>query len=170
MPTDSKRFRVLVVDDERGVRETLEGLLSDDLHVVSCASAERALKILDAERFHVVCSDFKMPGMNGIELLRRVSLLDYPASCLLLTGADEYFRAEGGNQYFVLLKPIDPQRFISLILHLARLAEMKRTVKGIAESSPPSSRSEPPVSSEPPSSRSAAPGSVRPHSSRTGLS
>src|SRR5262249_23459977 len=110
-----KRYPVLVVDDDQSVLETMAAVLADDFDVVTATSAERALRYVDAERFHVVCADFKLPGMNGAELLRRVASLPYAVGTLLVTGADEYFRSEEGSHHYVLLKPFNHERLIGMV-------------------------------------------------------
>ena len=65
--------RVLVVDDEAGIREFLAEALGDDDHEVTAASSgEAAWERLERESFEVVITDLKMPGISGLELLKRV--------------------------------------------------------------------------------------------------
>jgi two-component system response regulator PilR (NtrC family) len=65
--------RVLVVDDEQDVRETLENVLQKiDYHPITAANGEEALDIIRNQPVDVVLSDLYMPVMNGIELLKRV--------------------------------------------------------------------------------------------------
>jgi DNA-binding NtrC family response regulator len=123
------RYSVLLVDDDAAVLETLEAVLASEFDVATCTSGSHALRLLEeAKRFHVVSADFDMPGMNGVQLLQRVSALRYPIGCLLLTGAEEHTPAVGGRSYHVLLKPVDPQRLLRTVLHLARITVMKRFV------------------------------------------
>ena len=65
--------RILIVDDEVGLRKVLKILLSKEGYAVSVASSGAdALELLDRESFHAVITDIKMPGMSGIELLANV--------------------------------------------------------------------------------------------------
>ncbi|WP_104977582.1 response regulator [Sorangium cellulosum] len=125
---------MLVVDDDDRALDGITAVLSPDVDVVTCSSAEHALRLLEARRFHLVCSDFMMPGMKGDELLRRVASMSLYTSCLLVTGADEYMRSKDQSQNHVILKPFDPARLIGIVLQLARLAEMKRSVHSMADS------------------------------------
>lgn len=126
------RFRVLVVDDEPSVVESLHAILHDEVDVTTAHSGERAAELLLTSSFHVVCSDYLMPGMDGAELLRRASLLSESVGCLMITGAHEYFGAKMGTRHYVLLKPVDPERLLTMILHLGRMVEMKRSVERLA--------------------------------------
>ena len=63
---------MLVVDDDRLIREIARDALSDRASVRVCESAESALEALRVEPADVVVSDLTMPGMTGLELLDRV--------------------------------------------------------------------------------------------------
>jgi DNA-binding NtrC family response regulator len=128
-PTAERRLSVLVVDDDAKFLLSISRLLSDDVEVTSAASAEKALELLKGRSFHVVISDFAMPGMNGSELLARIGKLPEYTSCLLMTGSDSYQPRGGEARHYVLLKPFDPERLLRLVKELGRVAEMKRSVK-----------------------------------------
>ena len=59
--------RVLVVDDDPGVLQSLELLLSDDCEVTVCDSPTYALEVAAATPFDVIITDYRMPHMNGAE-------------------------------------------------------------------------------------------------------
>lgn len=69
-----KPARILCVDDERNVLRALERLfIEDEYEIVACMSGEEGLKELESGGiFQVVISDYRMPGMNGVEFLRQV--------------------------------------------------------------------------------------------------
>jgi DNA-binding NtrC family response regulator len=150
------RYRVLVVDDDDWMRKTIQSVLGAEMDVVGCTSGESALRLLATEEFHVVCTDYKMPGISGIELLQRVSQIDENIGCLLVTGADEHFQSEERKNYYALLKPFDPKRLLNVVKQLARVAEMKRSVSAGG----PRASAPPPPPSGPMSER--APQSTRP--------
>lgn len=132
-----RKYCVLVVDDDERALRSISAVLSGDVDVVECTSAEQALVLLEAREFHLVCSDVVMPGMKGDELLRRVANMPVYTSCLLITGAEEYTRSKEAVYHHVLLKPFNPARLTALVLQLARLTEMKRSVHSMADSLTP---------------------------------
>jgi putative two-component system response regulator len=70
MPEASgRRARVLIVDDERDIREMLCDLLSPDYDCEGASSAEEALAWLRVEKFNLIVSDITMGGMSGIEMI-----------------------------------------------------------------------------------------------------
>jgi YesN/AraC family two-component response regulator len=123
------RYRVLLVDDDAAVLKGLAAALEFDLDVVTCSSAERALELLQKGDFHVVCSDYSMPGMNGLELFERVAKLPSSVACLLLTGSSSFIGRSGTVDEYVLTKPVDPTRLSGLLVQLAHTAQLKRQAK-----------------------------------------
>src|SRR5580704_15419211 len=119
----TRRIRVLVVDDDYRALASLEGVLVVDYEVVACASPLRALDIATTEAaagrpFDVVCSDFRMPEMDGGELLRRMSGLPEPPSCVLITGHVEVLNGEHRRAEHILgivVKPFDPEHIVGLV-------------------------------------------------------
>jgi DNA-binding NtrC family response regulator len=132
--TITERSRVLLVDDEPAVLLSLQSVLADDFDLMTCESAERALDLLKSERFHVVVSDLMLPLMSGHELFRLVRALPQYTSCLLITGSDNYEQPREKERHYVLLKPFDPERLITLVTQLGRVAQMKRAVQTLGSS------------------------------------
>lgn len=155
---------MLLVDDDPTMLRLMSKLLSIDMEVVTCTSPLQALRVLEQRPFDVVCSDYRMPGMNGVDMLRAAAQVQEDASCLLVTAAADEVPGGERRQYFVLVKPFDPDRLVRLVEQLARVSQMKRSVKASAPKAPPSEReSWPPPSSrrEPLSERRGAPSSER---------
>jgi CheY-like chemotaxis protein len=105
--------RILVVDDEPEVREVLRLVLERDGHDVEEAETGRdALARLDVRPADLVLSDVMMPDMNGLDLLREVTLRERGGVpfVLLTSYADARAREAalfaGAHDY--LLKPFDP--------------------------------------------------------------
>ena len=81
----SKR-KILVVDDELDVRETLETVLKKlEFTPYTAASGEEAMEVIKNQEIDVVLSDLYMPGMNGIELLKRVKSASKNIVFLMIT-------------------------------------------------------------------------------------
>ncbi|HWG56246.1 MAG TPA: response regulator [Gaiellaceae bacterium] len=79
--------RVLVVDDEQLVRDlTVQVLLRGGHDVVSSATAQGALDLLEQERFDLVVTDVVMPGLSGVELLNEIRDRQPDLPVLLMTG------------------------------------------------------------------------------------
>jgi CheY-like chemotaxis protein len=132
--------RVLVVDDDKTALQTMIGVLSE-FEVIKCASPLGAIEVASAASaahrpFDVVCSDFQMPMMNGVELLRAMSLLDQKPSCVLITGYVEMLRgsyARASHIVGIIIKPYDPEQLIGLVGRLGRVTRLRRSIDQMAE-------------------------------------
>lgn len=80
-------LRVLAVDDDANVRETVTALLEPDgCEVVAVSDPDEVLNLVrDKEQFHLMILDLKMPQMHGIELLREVRKLDRDMGVIIVT-------------------------------------------------------------------------------------
>ena len=84
------RARVLAVDDQRYFRELIEGVLIDEgYEVVTAASGEEALHVLARADFEIVVTDLVMPGMDGVELVRRVKERKPDQEIVMVTGVSD---------------------------------------------------------------------------------
>lgn len=78
--------RILLVDDDAGILEFLSTALRNDGSIESASTAEQALDCLQRTSYDVILTDLVMPGMGGVELLRRVSELRPEAKVIIMTG------------------------------------------------------------------------------------
>lgn len=137
----SRRVRVLVVDDDRLALAALHGVLQLDHDVVAAASPRDALTLATEEigrgdPFDVVCSDFRMPGMNGADLLLAMSKLAEAPSCILITGYVEVLTGQhrlSDHILGIVVKPYDPEHIVSLVGRLGRVTRMNRSVKKLSQ-------------------------------------
>jgi len=84
---DKKNVRVLIVDDEASVCETIADLLTDDGYTVSTTNTGAdALKLLEQSPFDLVISDLVMPGMSGIELTKNITAAYHDIPIIVITG------------------------------------------------------------------------------------
>jgi diguanylate cyclase (GGDEF)-like protein len=84
---DYGKEHILVVDDEEAIRElTVEMLLKMGISAESVASGENAVKALEAGAYTFLLTDIKMPGIDGLELIRRVKQTHPELSAIAMTG------------------------------------------------------------------------------------
>ena len=108
--------RVLVVDDEKGIREALQQVLEyEEIEVQACASGSEALVRYAEFRPHLVFLDVKMQGMDGLETLRKLRELDARAQVVMISGHGTIQTAVEATQlgaYDFLEKPLDTDRIL----------------------------------------------------------
>ncbi len=124
--------KVLIIDDDRGPRESLRILLKNDFSVLCAASVDEGVEMLQRERPSAIVMDIRMPGKNGIDGLREIRNLDGNVSVIMLTGHGSLETAQdairlGASDY--LRKPFDTQEMLKLIRrHVSSThAERRRT-------------------------------------------
>jgi DNA-binding NtrC family response regulator len=77
---------ILIVDDDAVVRGILMDLLSENYECNTASTAEQALQYLEIEEYDAVLTDLAMPGLTGVELLKRVQLKDLNTPVILISG------------------------------------------------------------------------------------
>jgi len=125
--------RILIVDDELIMRESLGGWLARDGHDVDkAASGEEALQKLESHRYDILLVDIKMEGMSGLELLKRVKENDPDVDVVMITAygsISSSIEAMKNGACDYLLKPFDPNELGVLIEKIvARQAQAKENL------------------------------------------
>jgi DNA-binding NtrC family response regulator len=122
--------QVLVIDDEMGPRESLRMLLKPIYQVHTADSVEIGLKLLSEKKPDAIVMDIRMPGVTGIEGLRRIRQIDPHLSVIMLTGfgaletAKEALRL-GATDY--ISKPFDAREMRETIGRNVERTRVQRT-------------------------------------------
>ena len=110
---------VLIVDDERGIRESLQGVLEDEGYKASHAeSAEVALELLDKRPFDVVLLDVWLPGMDGLDCLQRIKQNDEAPEVIMISGhgtIETAVRATKLGAFDFLEKPLSLEKTLIVV-------------------------------------------------------
>lgn len=104
--------KILIVDDEPEILSNLETILSDEgYEIVKASSGNAAVANFEAGFFGLVITDMKMPGMSGLDVLRRVKQIDKDVEVTILTGHGTMENAiqalRDGGAYDYLKKPLE---------------------------------------------------------------
>jgi two-component system response regulator PilR (NtrC family) len=100
--------RILVVDDDETIRDTLYELLSEDHVCQTAETAEKAFARLEADPYDVVLTDISMPGLSGLELLGHVRQKFPDTPVIIISGISDQEHAQGLirlGAFDFLLKP-----------------------------------------------------------------
>ncbi|MFO0628415.1 MAG: response regulator [Polyangiales bacterium] len=128
--SDSPRARrVLVVDDEATARRSLAWLLCDAGYDVRTASGgDEALAVLDDARVDVLLTDLRMPGIDGLDLLRRARILDPDLTAVMMTAhgdVTDAVRAMSAGAFWYVRKPVDLDELLDVLHRAMRLRSLR---------------------------------------------
>jgi len=126
---ESHDQRILVVDDEECVRNLFAAYLGETYSCTTAADAQEALEILSRERFALVLTDLQMPGLSGVELLRKITEHYKDTAVIIVSGIDRTQRVMdairiGASDY--LIKPCD---LVVLTISVERALERRMLLR-----------------------------------------
>ena len=115
----SRKISILIVDDEESVRDSLYNwFVEDGFHVECVENATKALIILESDLLDIILADIKMPGMDGLEMLRRIKTIKQDSIVIVMTAfatVDTAVKALKDGAYDYVTKPFDPDDLTHLI-------------------------------------------------------
>ena len=125
----SGKISILIVDDEESVRDSLYNWFIEDGYNVDCAeNAKQALSILESKNFEIILADIKMPGMDGLELHRRIKSLNKESIVIIMTAfasVTTAVQALKDGAYDYITKPFDPDDLSHLIRNATSQISLK---------------------------------------------
>jgi two-component system nitrogen regulation response regulator NtrX len=122
--------KILIVDDEAGIRESLSGVLEDEGYATAPAeSGEECLKVLrKPHTFDVVLLDVWLPGIDGLETLERIRDLDNPPEVIMISGhgnIETAVRATKLGAYDFLEKPLSIDKSLIAVKNAIESKKLK---------------------------------------------
>jgi len=130
-----KKTGVLIVDDETELCDKLKNILEaqwDNYRIFTAYSGAEALTVLEKEDIDVLVSDIRMPGMNGIELMKKTNELQRDIRTLVLTGHGDFDNAVdalrlGADNY--IKKPVSAEFLHFAIMNSYEKKELNRKLR-----------------------------------------
>jgi two-component system, NtrC family, nitrogen regulation response regulator NtrX len=128
--------KILIVDDEEGIRESLASILRDERYVVETVpSAEEALERIAKGDFQVILLDVWLPGIDGMEALSRIQAVSRPPAVIMISGhgsIETAVRATKLGAFDFIEKPLSLEKIIVLVrnaLQQRRLEEENHALR-----------------------------------------
>ena len=124
------REKILIVDDEQSICQSLRGILSDEgYHVLVAGSGEEAVKIVEEETPQLVLLDVWLPGMDGLETLKAIKKIEPETLVIIMSGhgtIETAVKATKLGAFDFIEKPLSLDKIIILVnnaLSMVRLQE-----------------------------------------------
>ncbi len=129
---DNKNIKILVIDDEQGIRDFLTyELASEGYVIVTANNGEEGVEKIKNEKFNLVISDIKMPKMDGMQALEMIKKIDPGIEVIMATGFGTVETAVASMKkgaYDFIQKPFNLEEIKSLIEKALEKAELKSLV------------------------------------------
>jgi Nif-specific regulatory protein len=135
--SQTARFQILIADDEKVQREMLEGFLNKQGYkAVAVENGGKAIERFSLGIFDLVLTDFRMPGLDGIQLLKELKRRNAETVIVIMTAygtVDTAVAAMKEGAYDYLTKPIDLDELLLLIQRVEREAGLTRENRQLKE-------------------------------------
>ena len=133
----AQKGTILVVDDELGPRESLRMILKPLYKVYTASDGEEALQYLKGEeKFDLVTLDLKMPGLNGIEVLREIKSLHLDSAVIIITGFGTLPNAHEAIRYGAvdfISKPFNVTDIIAIVSKSIERRNYNKKIKNLIQ-------------------------------------
>lgn len=135
MTQKTKSARVLVVDDEMAVRESLRMVLKDKYDVSTASNIDEAVKSLEKTKVDIIFLDIRMPKTNGLNFLQRMQSTDSAIPIVMITAfpsSQTAIAAFRNGAFDYIIKPFEPPEILTVteraLSHRIKLSENDRLV------------------------------------------
>jgi len=126
------KTKVLVIDDEQGIRDLfIQALEEDDYEVLTVDNGEQGLDIIKSEKPSVIFLDLKLPGIDGLEVLKRISDLEIKPIVIMITGHGTIAKAAKTmdlGAYDYIVKPFQIDDIIKLMKQALKIDKLEKDV------------------------------------------
>jgi two-component system, NtrC family, nitrogen regulation response regulator NtrX len=130
-------YSILIVDDERGIRETLRGVFEDEgFEVETCESGEDCLKAVEARNFACILLDIWLPGIDGLETLKKLRENGNDSGVVMISGHGNIETAVNATKlgaFDFIEKPLSLEKTVLTVKNAIRQRELERVNANLAE-------------------------------------
>ena len=130
------RYKILIVDDDRLLQNSLKNILCGNYDTVIAGSGEETLRLLKKQNFDLILLDIRLPGMDGIETLKKVRLLQPDLFIIMMTAYEDIKTVVtsmkmGAHDY--LVKPLDIEMLEIIIEKALETLRLKKEVEELRQ-------------------------------------
>ena len=126
-------MKILIIDDERSIRNSLKEILMDEGYDVEVAeNGIQGCEMVEKEKFSVIFCDIKMPGMDGMEVLDRIRTMGVDAAVVMISGhgdIDTAVECIKRGAFDFIQKPLDLNRILITIKNATEKVSLVKETK-----------------------------------------
>ena len=126
-------MKILIIDDERSIRNSLKEILADEGYDVEVAeNGQQGCEMVEKERYSVIFCDIKMPGMDGMEVLDRLVQMGIDAAVIMISGhgdIDTAVECIKKGAFDFIQKPLDLNRILITIKNATEKVSLVKETK-----------------------------------------
>jgi len=121
--------RILIIDDESGIRSSLKGILEDEGYTIKTTdNGEGGLKLLERQYFDLILLDIWLPEMDGIEVLKKIKMMDENPQVVMISGhgtVETAVKATKLGAYDFLEKPLSLEKVVVTVKNALRQKKLE---------------------------------------------
>jgi two-component system nitrogen regulation response regulator NtrX len=121
--------KILIVDDERGIRSSLKGILEDEgYNTRAVKTGEDCIKLLELQNFDLILLDIWLPEMDGIEVLKKIKTMDENPQVVMISGhgtVETAVKATKLGAYDFLEKPLSLEKVVLTVKNALRQKKLE---------------------------------------------
>ncbi|MEN7548548.1 sigma-54 dependent transcriptional regulator [Rapidithrix thailandica] len=133
--------KILIIDDDPTFRLMLKTFLSKkNYNITDVSSAKDCVKLLQSERYDLILTDFRLPDLDGLELLQKIKSISPGTPVIIMTGYGEIRMAVKSMKYGAfdyVTKPINPDEILLIINNALQKKIIEKEEKPVSNSSRP---------------------------------
>ena len=126
-------MKILIIDDERSIRNSLSEILADEGYDVEVAeNGQQGCEMVEKERYSVIFCDIKMPGMDGMEVLDRLMQMGIDSAVIMISGhgdIDTAVECIKKGAFDFIQKPLDLNRILITIKNATEKVSLVKETK-----------------------------------------
>ncbi len=119
-----KKMKILLIDDDEWIRDSMNLFFEEeDCKLLTLETAEEGLSELKKHDFNIIISDYRLPGMNGLEFFKRIRQISYHSIKILITayGKEEIFlKAKQIGVHDIIEKPFKTENIEASLSRLLK--------------------------------------------------
>ncbi|NMB65526.1 MAG: sigma-54-dependent Fis family transcriptional regulator, partial [Spirochaetes bacterium] len=131
-----KYYRVLIADDEKGIRDLLKDLLEGSFYVSTIDRGDTIIEEITKNKYDILILDLQMPGKNGIEVLQTIRDLKLDIVVVVITASNDVQLAITSMKlgaYDYLVKPFDTDKLLVILKNIVEKLDLEYEVNELRE-------------------------------------